>query len=443
MSDKTTFKKIRTVLEFVWKNPYSSFYRDKYKKAGIDLLKDINSLEDFKKLPYLTKEEIVNSDPFERFFLPWNKFGAVSISSGTTSSSDSVSIVFRGYGHGDFYKRALTGKSNKSLASVMRLFPPVQATKSLIESFIVTQKKGEKVINVLGDINNLPLSAKIVARLKIDKLTTSPTILYFFLPYLKKEYDLKKIKRLVLIGEYCTRQKALIFKKSFKNSLINYNYGVSEAQGGAIGINCKYLDSLLTNYFHSAPDYFCETTEDCELIVTDLGKNGFPLIRYKTGDGVQMEDFKCKCGASKRMRILGRINYDSVRIHGTFIYANLIEKTLLPFKKYLGSPLWQLHVYEVIRGEKILPKLKLQLVGSEILKQVQAYGSERPQARRDDKRESIKKMIEEGVSQKLYLSPRKTLTDLVRESIFLPLEVEFVQEFQVKGKHRYIISHIE
>ncbi|MFA5932448.1 MAG: hypothetical protein WCV81_05325 [Microgenomates group bacterium] len=425
-----SFKKIKRILDFVWDNPNSSFYRDKYSKLGINLIKDFNALEDFKKLPFLTKDEIVKSDPFERFFLPWKKFGTVSISSGTVSTPDSLSIIFRQIGIRKVNVNVNPDSSFKPTA-IMRLMPQIQAAKDIIEGYVTRQKTGKNFIDVMGDINDLSLSAKIAAKLKVDVLFTSPTILYFFIPFLKKEYDLKKIKRISLMGEYCSKQKASLFRKLFSRALIVRRYGLSEGQGESVGLYCKYLNTLMTGYFHPSPKYYLETIdfmEGSELVVTHLHKNGFPLIRYKTGDAVEMEDFKCKCGQLKRFKVLGRINHDVIRIHGTSIYAHIIENALLSFYVHLDEPLWQLHVFEDMVQDKIMPRLKLQVVVKEKNKAKQRF---------------IKATLEKGISEKLFLSAKKTLVDLVAEKVFLPLEIEFVDSFQSIGKHRYIVSHLD
>jgi len=427
--EEVVFKKIKKILEFVWNSPYSSFYKDKYTKVGINLIKDIKNMEDFKKLPYLTKDELVNSDPFGRFYLPWSKFGTVSISSGTTKNVNSLSVVFRQQNLARRIYKDKTGKVQGEfhVTSIMKLLSPHQAAMHLLDR----KRIKDNAICVLGDINNLLLSAKIAAKLKIDLLVTSPTALYFFIPFLEKEYNLDNIKRISLIGEFCSKQKALVFKKKFKNSQFIYNYGMSESQGGAIGLSCEYLNTFNTNYFHKSSNYYYEvvnTDEDSELLLTNLYKNGFPLIRYKTGDAIKIEDYECDCGQKERLKVLGRINYDAIKVHGTFIYADLVAKVLQRFEKYLSSQDFQLHVFENLEKEKIIPRLKLQLV---LKKGYQG------------KPEKVKELMVKELSEGLYLSAKRTLASLVSEEVFKPLELEFINSFPVSGKHKRIISHLD
>jgi len=425
MEDKATFRKIKKVLDFVWDNPHSSFYRDKYKKVGINISKDIKTIEDFKKLPYLTKEEIIKSDPFSRAFLTLSKISTIGISSGTTRGLDALSIVF---------KSRLSKTSNKNISKrnklknrkMMYLLPPVRAVMTTFSSFANLKLEG---MNIAGDVSNLALSAKIAEKLKINALRTTPTILYFFTPFLKKEYDLSKIKLLSLGMEYCTREKALFLKKNYSRAKIIYRYGASEVDG-FIGIDCNFLNPLFSKYFHLNPELHYELIDSNgleELVITDLINNMFPLIRYKTGDVVKIDAFSCKCGETNRIKVLGRVNFDVFKIQGAFIYKDLVEQALLPFREYILEE-WQLHIYEFAKEGKIIPKLKLQI----ILKL--KFSSKR--------RKQILDSLEKGISKGLYLSPRKTLEDLVKEKLFMPLEVESVDSFPKTVKFQYLVSHL-
>lgn len=423
------FKQIQQILKYVWENKYSSFYRDKYTKAGINPIKDIKTLDDFQKIPFLTKEELVNSDPLDRLFLPTKRLINISISSGTTGSS-APAIVFKSR------SSKIHSNNNREQLKILKqrntlfLFPPIRASQySVYQPTKKTPNSGVLGIKVAGDITNLPLTAKITAKLHINVLHTSPTALYLFTPHLQKEYLLENIKFIKLSGEFCSYQKAVFIKKHFKNAIISYQYGMSENEG-SIGINCKHLNSILTNCFHPNPEIYFETipsSENKELVITNLIKNMFPLIRYRTGDAVEIEDFACKCGEVRQLKLLGRINNDVIRIHGAFIFTHLVEKAILPFNSYLKESGWQLHVFENMIGDKIMPLLKLQLVLRDKYKPEQ---------------KDIKAFLEKNISQKLFLTSQKTLTNLVSEKIFLPLEIEWVASFSYTPKHKYIVSHL-
>jgi phenylacetate-CoA ligase len=70
-----------------------------------------------------------------------------------------------------------------------------------------------------------------------------------------------------------------------------------------------------------------------ELILTNLGRTGSPLIRYRTGDQVRMTRARCTCGrwyARLEGGILGRVD-DMFTIRGNNVFPNAVEAILRRF----------------------------------------------------------------------------------------------------------------
>jgi phenylacetate-CoA ligase len=70
-----------------------------------------------------------------------------------------------------------------------------------------------------------------------------------------------------------------------------------------------------------------------ELVATNLGRAGMPLIRYRTGDLVRIDDSPCRCGrtfARLPAGILGRAD-DMLVIRGVNIFPSAIEGVLREF----------------------------------------------------------------------------------------------------------------
>ncbi|MFQ5730707.1 MAG: phenylacetate--CoA ligase family protein [Planctomycetaceae bacterium] len=70
-----------------------------------------------------------------------------------------------------------------------------------------------------------------------------------------------------------------------------------------------------------------------ELVITNLGRNGSPLIRYRTGDRVRVDPSRCPCGRELLRLdggILGRTD-DMVTIRGNNVYPSSLEAILREF----------------------------------------------------------------------------------------------------------------
>ncbi len=104
--------------------------------------------------------------------------------------------------------------------------------------------------------------------------------------------------------------------------------------------------------------------ESGELVITNLGRIGSPVIRYRTGDLVQPSDQPCPC-VRPFMRlqggVLGRVD-DMIVVRGVNVFPSAIENVMREF-----AEIEEFRVEVVQRG--VLPELKL------ILEPRAEYGS--------------------------------------------------------------------
>ena len=137
-------------------------------------------------------------------------------------------------------------------------------------------------------------------------------------------------------------------------SIINENLGLNElgkkvrenlgiepfSTYGNTEMACSLTECIEHQGLHNKPDLIIiEIADDKgnsllsgeigELVVTTLGTEGMPLVRYKTGDLTYIIDEKCKCGrTTKRIGpILSRKHY-LLKIKGTNLYPGHIENAL-------------------------------------------------------------------------------------------------------------------
>jgi phenylacetate-CoA ligase len=72
-----------------------------------------------------------------------------------------------------------------------------------------------------------------------------------------------------------------------------------------------------------------------ELVITNLGRLGFPIIRYRTGDVVQLDLSLCPCGRTfSRLKggILGRAD-DMITVRGVNVFPSAVENIIRRFKE--------------------------------------------------------------------------------------------------------------
>src|SRR3989442_1007385 len=91
---------------------------------------------------------------------------------------------------------------------------------------------------------------------------------------------------------------------------------------GPTGVSCSQRDGV-----HLFESEFIFEIIDGELVATNLGRWGSPLIRYRTGDRVEVSRDPCLCG-SPFMKIVGGIRGrvdDMVTIRGVNVYPSQVE----------------------------------------------------------------------------------------------------------------------
>lgn len=423
--------RINVVLKFALENQCSNFYRKKYGENTE--FYPIKSYEDFQKIPFLTKDEILSVPLDERIFVPENEIKYFSTSSGTSNSKKLTILPHSDFNFDSFLKYAYLEDKIKALGvrRMMILRPP---TGPSLFKFINLPKNGTTVIP--GDMKNMELSSKLSKEIKIQGFITNPTILDFFIPHLENiAFDLKSIKYVILGSEHCSKQRLDYFKNVLPNAYFKLVYGSSET-GGPRGYQCEKLEGAPEKY-HVVDSLLIETVNDGKildfnesgkLIVTDLKSKAFPLIRYATDDMGTITQENCPCGENIALSLGGRANFDMLKFSGITLHASAIEKSMEAVSDYVHPTRFQVNVWEKNINGKLKPHLQIDLQ----LKQNFEKNSADP---------ALQELIIKRISEKLHLSGKSNLNSLVEQGVFLPLTINFVTAWP-DGKAKHIISHL-
>ena len=313
----------------------------------------------------------------------------------------------------------------RKISTPLLVFPPMQ----IFNTYRILQHlypKGREPFCVLGDVYSPGLTAKAAKAAKVDAIYTSPAALQSLIPDLEEIYDLANIKLIHLRGDYCSEEKANFFKSKFPNAFIEFTLGSIET--GRSGYRCKFLYNKPPRFYHPLPSHYFEvdnSQQDSRLVITALTSEIlFPVIRYLTDDVGTVKNVKCRCGNNTTIEMLGRIGGEVAKFSGVTLYAFLVEKALSAFSQIVSPDEFQVHIYERKIGSKLLTELEIWLL---------------PQA---NTKMEIPDQLALKISDKLYLGPKTTLTDLVNRQSFLPLKVKFVKGFEGAYKQKRLVSHI-
>jgi phenylacetate-CoA ligase len=155
-----------------------------------------------------------------------------------------------------------------------------------------------------------------------------------------------------------------------ESSLKAYDiYGLSEIIGPGVAMECQCQAGphIFEDWFY--PEIIDLKTlkplpdgEEGELVLTTLGKQAMPMIRYRTRDITALTSERCECGRTlRRIQRIGRRSDDMFIIRGVNVYPSQIETALLKVEGTLP------HYQIILTRDKGLDEVEVQV---EVTKEV-------------------------------------------------------------------------
>ena len=318
---------------------HNRFYTDKFDTAGIDH-KAIQNVNDMAKIPLTNKEELIKAQhdnpPFgSNATFTESAYSRFHQTSGTTGKPLRVLDTPESWEWwGRCWGFVLTGAG---LTENDRLFVPFS-----FGPFIGfwAALEGARIINTMmipgGGRDSLE-RLHLMKELGVTAICCTPTYALRLAEVAREaEFDLNEIplRISILSGEPGANVPATKSRVESVWNVKSYDHaGASEV--GAHSFECE----IQPNGTHvNESEFIVEVLnpdtlepvsegEQGELIITNLGRIGFPVIRYRTGDLVRLNHEPCKCGRTfPRFEggVLGRVD-DMVVVRGINVFPSAIE----------------------------------------------------------------------------------------------------------------------
>jgi len=327
-------EKIRKQIKHVYENvPY---YRNLMDEKGVKP-EDIQSVDDIKKLPFLSKADLREAYPYGLLAVPLNDCVRIHSTSGTTgkrvvafytqhdldlwNECCARAIVAAGgteedvvqvcYGYGLFTGGAgLDGGSHK----VGSLTLPMSSGNT------------ERQIQFMMD-----LGATIIC--------CTPSYAAFIGESLAErgyKPEDNKLKAGIFGAEPWTEEMRRSIEASLGIKAYDI-YGLTETSGPGVSFECEEQRGMHINEDHFYAEIIDPETGEVlpdgskgELVFTSLDKEAFPLIRYRTRDICVLSREKCSCGRThvRMSKPMGRSD-DMMIIRGVNVFPSQIETVLL------------------------------------------------------------------------------------------------------------------
>lgn len=327
-------RRLRALVNTVYE--YSSFYRERFKRAGVHP-SDIRSLDDITKLPFTRKQDLRDTYPFGMFSVPLSQVVRFHASSGTTGKPTVV-----GYTVNDIRNwveslcRALVSCGVSSEDIVQIAYGYGLFTGGLGFHY-AAERLGSTVIPISA--GNTARQVELMKDLGTTVFACTPSYMLYLAEYASKMgVDIANDTSL-RAGIFGAEPWSEETRKRIENKtgITAYDvYGTSELSGPLFtecternGIHV-WADMFLIEIINPETGEQVGEGEKGELVVTTLTKEALPLIRWRTGDITYMESDRCGCGRThpRIMRILGRTD-DMLIVRGVNVFPSQIEHVLL------------------------------------------------------------------------------------------------------------------
>ncbi|MCQ2597507.1 MAG: phenylacetate--CoA ligase [Treponema sp.] len=327
-------EKIRKQVKHVYENV--KYYRDLMDAKGVKP-EDIQTIDDIKKLPFLTKNDLRDAYPYGLLGTDLKNCVRIQSTSGTTGKR-----VVAFYTQNDIElweeccARAIVaaGGTNEDVCQVCYgygLFtggPGLNGGSHKVGCLTLPMSSGntERQIQFMMDLGSTIICC-------------TPSYAAYIAETLKeKGYkpEDNKLKAGIFGAEPWTEEMRRSIEKGLGIKAYDI-YGLTETSGPGVSFECEEQTGMHINEDHFYAEIIDPETGDVlpegevgELVFTSLDKEAFPLLRYRTRDLCVLTRKKCSCGRThvKMSKPKGRSD-DMLIIRGVNVFPSQIETVLL------------------------------------------------------------------------------------------------------------------
>jgi phenylacetate-CoA ligase len=321
----------------------SRFYREKLDKAGVKP-EQIKSLDDLKRLPFVTSKDLAEGYPFPMLSVPMSQVVRIHASSGTTGKRKVLCYTQKDvddWAH--FFARCyemadLTREDRVQICVGYGVWTAGVGFQLGCERF--------GALAIPAGPGNLDMQMEFLVDFQSTVMCCTASMGLLLAEAVERQGLRDKINLKKMI--YGSERSSDAMRNRIKTLLgLSDMYdipGMTELYGPGTGLECSAHDGM-----HYWADYYIleilhpETLEPVppgevgEMVVTTLKKEAVPLIRYRTRDLTALKPDPCSCGRllPRHDRLMGRSD-DMFIIRAVNVYPGQIDSALSNIKD-IGS----------------------------------------------------------------------------------------------------------
>lgn len=314
----------------------SPFYSKRLSSFGIKP-DTIRTLDDLRRIPFTTKEDLRLSYPDGMLAVSKEKVVRLHGSSGTTGKS---TVIFH-------TREDIDNWTNLVARGLFAIgVRPHDVFQNMMTYGLFTgglglhygaEKLGALVIPIGS--GNTKRQINFILDFKTTVVHITPSYALHFSDVVREEgmepRDLG-LKRAIFGAEPYSDGTRKKLEDIF--GIDTYNcYGLSELNGPGVGFDCEYKngshiweDNYILEVIDPKTQEPVPDGETGEIVLTNINREGMPILRYRTRDLASVFPDACQCGRLHRRisRIMGRTD-DMLIIRGVNVFPSQIEEVLM------------------------------------------------------------------------------------------------------------------
>jgi phenylacetate-CoA ligase len=328
-------RRLKTTIDRIYANV--PFYRRQLEENSITP-DDIRSLEDLKRIPFTTKEDLRDNYPYGMFAVPMDNVVRIHASSGTTGQPTVVGYTARDVNTwAELMARALAAGGATRGDIIHNAYGYGLFTGGLGVHY-GAEKLGACVIPVSG--GNTKRQIVIMKDFGPTILTATPSYALHLAEVADEmgvSFEDLKFKFGIFGAEPWSENMREDIERKLHLTAVDI-YGLSEVIGPGVAIECYeaknglhiFEDHFIPEIIDPATGEVLAYGETGELVFTSITKEAFPVIRYRTRDITSLNPEPCICGRThiRMSRVSGRTD-DMLIIRGVNVFPSQIESVLM------------------------------------------------------------------------------------------------------------------
>lgn len=326
----------KLIAQVKWTYERVAWYRERMDAAGVTLA-DIRTLEDVRKLPFTDKSVLRETFPYGLFAVPLDEVVELHASSGTTGKP-----IVVGYNRSDM---DMWADCIMRLVQMAGVVPSDRAQMAFGYGMFTggfglhygLQKLGCMLIP--AGSGNTERHIAMIEDYGTTVLIATPSYALHMCEVgeqLGFDWEKSTLRVGLFGGEPCPPGLKEEIERRM-HIVCTDNYGLTEVMGPGVSGECLASRDMQ----HIAEDHFLWEVvdpvtgepvpegEEGELVLTPLGKQAIPVLRYRTHDLTRVTTEPCACGrTTARMQKVRSRSDDMLIIRGTNVFPSQVEDVL-------------------------------------------------------------------------------------------------------------------